>query len=74
MQIPSRITEFLLVLTEDRITLLLVKTALLILGTFMDMAPLLMITRLAPRFGLDTDWALENGTPEAALINGSFVR
>jgi tripartite ATP-independent transporter DctM subunit len=45
MQIPAAITQFLLALTSDRITLLLlVNITLLILGTFMDMAPLLLIT------------------------------
>ena len=45
MQIPAKITEFLLSLTTDRIALLLlVNITLLVLGTFMDMAPLLLIT------------------------------
>ena len=45
MQIPAKITEFLLALTTDKIALLLlVNVTLLVLGTFMDMAPLLLIT------------------------------
>jgi tripartite ATP-independent transporter DctM subunit len=45
MQIPSKITQFLLALTTDKVTLLLlVNVTLLVLGTFMDMAPLLLIT------------------------------
>lgn len=45
MQIPAKITQFLLSLTTDKTTLLLlVNVTLLVLGTFMDMAPLLLIT------------------------------
>jgi tripartite ATP-independent transporter DctM subunit len=44
MQVPAKITEFLLSLTTDRYALLmLVNVTLLVLGTFMDMAPLILI-------------------------------
>lgn len=44
MQIPAAITGFLLSLTDDRLTLLLlVNITLLVLGTFMDMAPVLLV-------------------------------
>jgi tripartite ATP-independent transporter DctM subunit len=44
MQIPAAITGFLLSLTDDKLTLLLlVNITLLVLGTFMDMAPVLLV-------------------------------
>jgi tripartite ATP-independent transporter DctM subunit len=44
MQVPAMATSFLLALTDNRIViLLLINVMLLILGTFMDMAPLLLI-------------------------------
>ena len=44
MQIPSAITQFLLSLTTEKLALLiLVNITLLVLGTFMDMAPLLLV-------------------------------
>jgi len=44
MQVPAMATSFLLALTDNRLViLLLINVMLLILGTFMDMAPLLLI-------------------------------
>ncbi len=44
MQIPLKATMFLQSLTDDRVTLLImINVMLLILGTFMDMAPLILI-------------------------------
>ena len=44
MQVPAEITQFLLSLTTDKVALLLlVNVTLLVLGTFMDMAPLILI-------------------------------
>jgi tripartite ATP-independent transporter DctM subunit len=44
MQIPAKATQFFLTLTSDKyVMLLLVNVLLLVLGTFMDMAPMLLI-------------------------------
>ena len=44
MQIPAKITQFFLTLSENKyVFLLLVNILLLILGTFMDLAPMLLI-------------------------------
>ena len=44
MQVPAKATSFLLELSDNRIViLLLINVMLLALGTFMDMAPLLLI-------------------------------
>jgi len=44
MQIPLKATEFLQSLTDDKTTLLImINVMLLVLGTFMDMAPLILI-------------------------------
>jgi tripartite ATP-independent transporter DctM subunit len=44
MQIPARITEFFLSLSDNKyVFLLLVNILLLLLGTFMDLAPMLLI-------------------------------
>ena len=44
MQIPTKITQLFLSMTDDKLVfLLLVNILLLILGTFMDMAPMLLI-------------------------------
>jgi tripartite ATP-independent transporter DctM subunit len=44
MQVPAKATAFLLELSNDKLViLLLINVLLLILGTFMDMAPLLLI-------------------------------
>jgi tripartite ATP-independent transporter DctM subunit len=44
MQIPSQATQFFLTLTDNKyVMLMLVNVLLLILGTFMDMAPMLLI-------------------------------
>jgi tripartite ATP-independent transporter DctM subunit len=44
MQIPAKITQFFLGMSENRyVFLLLVNILLLILGTFMDLAPMLLI-------------------------------
>ena len=44
MQIPAKITEFFLTVADDKYTfLLLVNILLLVLGTFMDLAPMLLI-------------------------------
>ena len=44
MQVPARATELLLTLSENKVVLLiLINVMLLILGTFMDMAPLILI-------------------------------
>ncbi len=44
MQVPAKATEFLLSLSDNKIVILiLINIMLLILGTFMDMAPLLLI-------------------------------
>ena len=44
MQVPAKVTALLLSLSSDKITLLiLINIMLLLLGTFMDMAPLILI-------------------------------
>jgi tripartite ATP-independent transporter DctM subunit len=44
MQIPAKITQFFLTVANDKYTfLLLVNILLLVLGTFMDLAPMLLI-------------------------------
>ncbi len=44
MQIPAKATEFLMALSDNKYVLLvLINVMLLVLGTFMDMAPLLLI-------------------------------
>jgi TRAP-type C4-dicarboxylate transport system permease large subunit len=44
MQIPAKITQLFLSMTDDKLVfLLLVNILLLVLGTFMDMAPMLLI-------------------------------
>lgn len=44
MQVPAKVTGFLLQLTDNKyFILLLINVMLLVLGTFMDMAPLLLI-------------------------------
>jgi tripartite ATP-independent transporter DctM subunit len=44
MQVPAKVTAFLLQLTDNKyFILLLINVMLLVLGTFMDMAPLLLI-------------------------------
>jgi len=44
MQIPAKATQFLLALSDNKIViLLLINVMLLLLGTFMDMAPLILI-------------------------------
>lgn len=45
LQIPAKVTEGLLAITESRVALLLlINLLLLLLGTIMDMAPLILIT------------------------------
>jgi tripartite ATP-independent transporter DctM subunit len=45
LQVPSKATELLLAITQSRVALLLlINVLLLILGTIMDMAPLILIT------------------------------
>jgi tripartite ATP-independent transporter DctM subunit len=59
MQIPAKVTEFFLTLTENKyVLLLLINILLLVLGTFMDLAPMLLICTpiLLPvvvKFGVD---------------------
>jgi tripartite ATP-independent transporter DctM subunit len=44
MQIPAKVTQFFLGVSSDRVTiLLLINLMLLVLGMFMDMAPLILI-------------------------------
>jgi tripartite ATP-independent transporter DctM subunit len=44
MQIPAKATQFFLTLTDNKyVMLMLVNILLLVLGTFMDMAPMLLI-------------------------------
>lgn len=44
MQVPAKVTQFLLTLSDNEIILLLlINVMLLVLGTFMDMAPLILI-------------------------------
>ena len=44
MQVPAKVTEFFLTVANDKYTfLLLVNILLLVLGTFMDLAPMLLI-------------------------------
>jgi tripartite ATP-independent transporter DctM subunit len=44
MQMPAKVTAFLLTLSENKyVILLLINVMLLVLGTFMDMAPLILI-------------------------------
>jgi tripartite ATP-independent transporter DctM subunit len=44
MQIPAKTTEFLMALSDNKYVLLvLINVMLLVLGTFMDMAPLILI-------------------------------
>src|SRR5512134_1070438 len=59
MQIPAKVTTFFLTLTSDKyVLLLLINILLLVLGTFMDLAPMLLICTpiLLPvvvKFGVD---------------------
>jgi tripartite ATP-independent transporter DctM subunit len=59
MQIPAKVTAFFLTLTENKsVLLLLINILLLVLGTFMDLAPMLLICTpiLLPvvvKFGVD---------------------
>lgn len=59
MQLPARVTEFFLTISENKyVILLLINLLLLALGTLMDMAPLILITApiLVPvvvQFGVD---------------------
>ena len=59
MQIPAKVTAFFLTLTENKyVLLLLINILLLLLGTFMDLAPMLLICTpiLLPvvvKFGVD---------------------
>jgi tripartite ATP-independent transporter DctM subunit len=59
MQIPAKATAFFLTITEDKYVLLfLINLLLLLLGTFMDLAPMLLICTpiLLPvmvKFGVD---------------------
>jgi tripartite ATP-independent transporter DctM subunit len=59
MQIPAKATAFFLTLTNDKyVLLLLINILLLVLGTFMDLAPMLLICTpiLLPvvvKFGVD---------------------
>jgi len=44
MQVPAAVTDFLLTLSSNKyVLLLLINLMLLVLGTFMDMAPLILI-------------------------------
>ena len=44
MQLPFKVTSFLLTLSENKyVILMMVNVMLLVLGTFMDMAPLILI-------------------------------
>jgi tripartite ATP-independent transporter DctM subunit len=44
MQVPAKVTQFFLTIADDKYTfLLLVNILLLVLGTFMDLAPMLLI-------------------------------
>ncbi|MHA1157943.1 MAG: TRAP transporter large permease [Alphaproteobacteria bacterium] len=44
MQVPAKVTQFLLTLSDNKYALLmLINVMLLVLGTFMDMAPLILI-------------------------------
>src|SRR3972149_1322627 len=44
MQVPAKVTAFFLTIADDKYTfLLLVNILLLVLGTFMDLAPMLLI-------------------------------
>jgi tripartite ATP-independent transporter DctM subunit len=44
MQVPAKVTQFFLTIANDKYTfLLLVNILLLVLGTFMDLAPMLLI-------------------------------
>jgi tripartite ATP-independent transporter DctM subunit len=44
MQVPAKMTQFLLTLSDNKyVLLMLINVMLLVLGTFMDMAPLLLI-------------------------------
>ena len=44
MQIPAKVTQFFLAISDNKyVFLLLVNILLLVLGTFMDMAPMLLI-------------------------------
>jgi tripartite ATP-independent transporter DctM subunit len=59
MQLPAKVTDFFLTLSENRyVILMLVNLMLLVLGTLMDMAPLILISTpiLLPvmaKFGVD---------------------
>jgi len=45
MQVPAKVTHFLLTLSDNKyVILMLLNVMLLVLGTFMDMAPLILIT------------------------------
>jgi len=59
MQLPSRLTEFLLTISQDKIAvLMMINVMLLALGTLMDMAPLILICTpillpVVTKFGVD---------------------
>jgi tripartite ATP-independent transporter DctM subunit len=59
MQIPAKATQFFLSIANDKYTLLLlINILLLVLGTFMDMAPMLLICTpillpVVKSFGID---------------------
>ncbi len=59
MQVPAKVTQFFLTIANDKYTfLLLVNILLLVLGTFMDLAPMLLICTpiflpVIKQFGID---------------------
>jgi tripartite ATP-independent transporter DctM subunit len=59
MQIPAKVTQFFLTVAKDKYTfLLLINILLLVLGTFMDLAPMLLICTpiflpVIAQFGID---------------------
>jgi tripartite ATP-independent transporter DctM subunit len=59
MQIPAKVTQFFLTIANDKYTfLLLINILLLVLGTFMDLAPMLLICTpiflpVIAQFGID---------------------
>jgi tripartite ATP-independent transporter DctM subunit len=59
MQIPAKVTQFFLTIASDKYTfLLLINMLLLVLGTFMDLAPMLLICTpiflpVIAQFGID---------------------
>jgi tripartite ATP-independent transporter DctM subunit len=59
MQVPAKVTQFFLTVANDKYTfLLLVNILLLVLGTFMDLAPMLLICTpiflpVIKQFGID---------------------